>query len=335
MAGIIPEIQISFENYLKGILQPLSLSDFTEYFRMIEYQMGWSERQTTTIYGKRVRPVLMLLLVRALGKEWETSMPAAAALELIHNYSLVHDDIEDKSEYRHGKKTIWKEWGEAQAINTGDAILSMAFQLPWLLEDDYPIEKVTGVQKCLQNNSLELTKGQFLDISFETKDSILVDEYFKMVEGKTGSLLIAAFEVGGILGDASPETRSSLGICARSLGRAYQIQDDWLGIWGDEALTGKSSKSDLLERKKTYPVIIGLQNRDEFFAKWNQKEKFTPEDVSFLAKMLEAEGVKKICEEEFEKSFSDTLSSLRQIECEQKKMADLINYISSLLERKF
>lgn len=335
MSNIIPEIQIAFENYLKGILRSWSSSDFKEYFKMIEYQMGWMEGSGTTVFGKRVRPLLQLLLVRALGKVWKSAIPAAGALELIHNYSLVHDDIEDKSEYRHGKKTIWKKWGEAQAINTGDAILSMAFQLPWRLEDDYPVEKVTEVQKCLQKYSLELTKGQFLDIAFETADSVSIDEYFRMVEGKTASLLIAAFEIGGILGDASPEARSSLSICARSLGKAYQIQDDWLGIWGDEALTGKSSKSDLLERKKTYPVLLGLQKRDAFYTTWNEIEKLTPKDVAFLANLLETEGIREVCESEFEKAFSNTINSLRQIKCDPEPMSDLINYISSLLERQF
>lgn len=300
---------------------------------MFVYQMGWSEGKRGS--GKRIRPMLTLLTVDGLGGEWQKAVPAAIALELLHNYSLIHDDIEDKSRVRRGQETIWVKWGPAQGINSGDAMLNLALSTPWLLEKDYPLSTTADVVKTIQGYSIDLTNGQFLDISFEKKEGVSIKEYFEMVDGKTCSLFKAALEIGAILGFASVEDRQELRVCGSLLGRAYQIQDDWLGIWGDESITGKSNQSDLLERKKTFPVISGLHNNQLFLHLWNQAEKMDGPSVAEMARLLEEEGVKKTCEDEFNRVYQLAFAKLETLRNKYEKMAGLMEFLRSLLKRQF
>lgn len=300
---------------------------------MFIYQMGWSEK--TRGSGKRIRPILTLLTVDGLGGEWRKAIPAAMALELLHNYSLIHDDIEDNSTLRRGQETIWVKWGQAQGINSGDAMLNLALSTPWLLEKDYPLSITVDVVKTLQQYSIELTKGQFLDISFENRSDVSISEYFEMVEGKTCSLFKAALEIGAILGWASMEDRQELRDCGSLLGRAYQIQDDWLGIWGDESITGKSNQSDLLERKKTFPVISGLDNNQHFAYLWSQPEKKDGSSMVEMARLLEEEGIKKTCENEFNRVYQLTFAKLEVLRSKSDKMTGLMKFLRSLLKRQF
>jgi geranylgeranyl diphosphate synthase type I len=330
---IFNSMTIEVEKFLKGFIESKSDRNFQEYFEIIAYQMGWSEQ--TNNQGKRVRPLLVLSVIRSLGGNWKKALPAACAIELLHNYSLIHDDIEDKSFLRRGKDTVWVKWGEAQAINSGDGMQNLAFQAIWQLEKEYSPLQIMDVQKVLQNSSLELTKGQFLDISFETRHNVSMDEYFLMIYGKTGSLIKAAFEIGAILGNADPETKSKLIFCAESLGKAYQIQDDWLGIWGDELLTGKSTKSDLAERKKTYPTLLGLENKGRFAEVWNNSTRFASADIDEMRDLLDQEGIKKKCEDEFDRCFNLTIDSLSELQSKYADFAEVKTYVTKLLRRRF
>jgi geranylgeranyl diphosphate synthase, type I len=306
---------------------------YQEYFEIINYQMGWEDNQKPST-GKRIRPILLLLTMHALGNSWQRGLPAAAALELIHNYSLIHDDIEDKSFTRRGKDAIWVRWGEAQAINAGDAMLNLAFIAPEKLGEYYSTQITSRVSKIIQNSSLALTKGQFLDISFETREKVSLNEYWKMVDGKTCSLIESAFEIGAVLAEVGSEKISQFKRCGKLLGRAYQIQDDWLGIWGDEALTGKSNLSDLCTRKKSFPILTGLEKNGEFAAVWNGLKKVEISDIPRLIKLLEQEGIKQACEIEFDQTFGETILALKQTGCKPQRLEPLLEFVSSLLERK-
>jgi geranylgeranyl diphosphate synthase, type I len=300
---------------------------------IFNYQMGW-EASTNGTTGKRIRPLLLLLTVDTLGQDWKKALPAAAALELLHNYSLIHDDIEDGSTLRRGKETVWVRWGQAQGINTGDAMLNLALTAPWRLEKHFPIEKVADVVQSMQNWSLELTKGQYLDISFENRENVTVEDYFEMVEGKTCSLLKAALELGGILAGVDTENQKTLVKCGSLLGRAYQVQDDWLGIWGKTTEIGKSNQSDLLERKKTFPILMGLENKGKFSALWNGG-KFEDASIPFLTALLTDDGIKEKCEAEFHRLFALTTNSLGNLKGENANLASLTGFVQSLLNRKF
>ena len=321
------------EQELEVCLEVMDGSAYSELANIFRYQMGWEKGKATNA-GKRVRPLLLLLSVNGFGGNWRKALPGAAALELLHNYSLIHDDIEDRSELRRGKETIWVKWGQAQAINTGDAMLNLALMTPWQLQADYPINVVSETVRSIQNWSLELTKGQYLDISFEKREFVSISEYFEMVEGKTCSLLKAAFEVGGILGKANQQNREILVNCGSLLGRAYQVQDDLLGIWGIANETGKSNQSDLLERKKSYPILLGLKNKGKFASEW-KNEGFNEETIPYLANLLVEEGIKADCEAEYCRLFSDTIITLRNLEGEQAGLDALTDFVRSLLDRKF
>ncbi len=231
--------------------------------RMLSYHMGWQGKPVNDeARGKRIRPFLVLLCSSSAGGNWRNSLPAASAVELVHNFSLIHDDIEDHSALRRGRLTVWKKWGIAQAINTGDAMFTLAhLQLLRLIENVSPSSALDAVE-VLQRACLRLTQGQYLDLAFENRNNVGIDEYWSMVEGKTAALISACTELGAISASRDEKTRRSYRNFGLLFGRAFQVQDDILGIWGEPSLTGKSNQSDLITRKKTLPVLYGLTQEE-------------------------------------------------------------------------
>jgi geranylgeranyl diphosphate synthase type I len=258
----------SLERELERAVQELRSPPYAEMAEMIAYHLGWWD-PTEGGKGKRIRPLLTLLTCEATGGSWQKSIPAAAAVELIHNFSLIHDDIEDWSETRRGRATVWKRWGVPQAINSGDALFVMARLAALnLTELNLPAPQVLHVLRLLDTACLRLTMGQYLDLSFEKSAPISVDEYMEMIGGKTAALVAAATEVGALIAGAEAAAVESSRKFGWHLGMAFQITDDVLGIWGDEAVTGKSAAGDLLARKKTMPVIYGLEASPAFQRLW-------------------------------------------------------------------
>jgi len=257
---------------------------------MITYQLGWTgENAGPKAEGKQIRPLLALLACDAGGGDWKDALPAAAAIELIHNFSLIHDDIEDDGETRRGRPTVWKVWGEAQAINTGDAIFALAYaSLVNLVERTSP---EIGLQagKIFHRTCLRLTQGQHLDIAFEDQEEVELESYWQMVGGKTAALLAFSLEVGALCAGVSPEVQSHYRDFGHYLGMAFQVQDDILGIWGAADQIGKSNTGDLVTRKKTLPILYGLAQEEEFYKGWNEGE-ITPEKAVVLSQILQAEG---------------------------------------------
>jgi geranylgeranyl diphosphate synthase, type I len=280
-------------------------------FGMMAYHLGWEgEGAGEKAQGKRIRPLLALLGADAAGKNWKDALPAAASVELIHNFSLIHDDIEDRSEYRHGRKTIWALHGEAQAINTGDCMFSLAFSA--LTTSTGKAENVLRSVDLLQSTCVQLTKGQYLDMAYESADTLPVDVYWPMVGGKTASLLACSTAIGATLTGADELTLGALTSFAWNLGLAFQAQDDWLGIWGNSALTGKSADSDLMNGKKSLPVLLGLNRSEKFRNSW-RKRPFTFEESTRLAGVLIDDGIQVLVEDEtlrFTKLAKDALTTL-------------------------
>lgn len=237
---------------------------YAGHYGMLRYHMGWlDERFQPAVVnsGKRIRPVLCLLACQAAGAPVERALPAAAALELLHNFSLIHDDIEDDSPTRRHRPTVWALWGRPQAINAGDAMFSLArMSLYKLAEQGVTAERSLDALRIFDATCVRLTEGQYLDMSFEGRLDVTVDEYLTMIGGKTAALIGASLEIGALVGGASPDARAALAEFGRNLGLAFQIQDDILGIWGDEAVTGKSAASDILTRKKSLPVVYALSD---------------------------------------------------------------------------
>ena len=254
------------EEEIKSLLVP-DAPGTRLYFGMMHYHLGWVDMALRPVegqFGKRIRPLVCLLVCDTAGGVWDQALPASAAIELLHNFSLIHDDIEDDSPTRRGRDTVWRLWGIPQAINAGDSMFSFAFDaLSKLHNRGVSAEAVVETWKVFSQACIQLTKGQHLDMSFESRENVDVEEYLQMIAGKTAALLSAAAEIGAIVAEAAPDGRKHLAEFGRNLGLAFQTYDDFLGVWGDELLTGKSTASDILARKKTLPVLYGLSHSQQ------------------------------------------------------------------------
>lgn len=259
------------------------------FFGMMHYQMGWVEAdmQPANVHaGKRIRPLLCLLCCQAAGGDWRQAVPAAAAIEILHNFSLVHDDIEDASPTRRGRPTVWKIWGKEQAINSGDAMFAVAhLALNRLITQGVEAARVVEALRRFDETCLQLTEGQFADMDFEIRDSVSVTEYLAMITGKTAVLLSFATAVGALVAGADDETIHHYTQFGLTLGLAFQVIDDILGIWGDETRTGKSAATDIVTRKKTLPVLAGLAQSAplrQLYAAPENGEQFVTDVINIL-----------------------------------------------------
>ena len=286
---IIPEILSLFESHCYSALFGRFHDDATPLREMLIYHMGWSDAGTTK-KGKRIRPLLCCLVTRLAGGKWVDAVPAAISIELIHNFSLIHDDIQDQSPTRHGQETLWKKNGIAQAINAGDAMFALALDEIWNLAGVYPIASVSECSKILTSTCLSLTEGQYLDIDFEKRTQVTAGEYQTMVEGKTASLIAACTEIGALLGTDDHSRIKDFKDFGHDLGLAFQVIDDYLGIWGDAALTGKSTESDLVSGKMSYPVVLAMAQSEVFADRWKHG-KISPEEIPALVHLMEDAGI--------------------------------------------
>lgn len=261
-----------------------------EMYEMLAYHLGWTgEDAGEKARGKRIRPLLLTLTASAAGGEWRNALPAAAAVELLHNFSLIHDDIQDKSPLRRGRATVWQIWGIPQAINAGDAMFTLAHQALSGLQATLPAKSVLEAHRLFQATCLSLTQGQYLDMAYEARGDLDLEAYWPMVRGKTAALLATCTELGALVAERDQPIRSAYKELGQFLGLAFQVQDDLLGIWGDANETGKSIESDLLEGKKSLPVLYGLGLDGPFSKRWQQGP-IRPDEISELANQLAAEG---------------------------------------------
>jgi len=268
------------------------------FYGMMRYHLGWADERFQAIgaeRGKRLRPLLCLLACEAVGGEYQLALPAAAAIELVHNFSLIHDDIEDRDHLRHHRPTVWHLWGEPQAINVGDGMFVLAhLTLHRLLDRGTPPSRMSAVVKALDAACLSLCQGQYLDLSFEERLDVTVEEYLAMVEGKTAALIACATKVGAMLAtndEALIERYRSFGEC---LGFAFQMVDDILGIWGDPKTTGKPAASDIACKKKTMPIVyaLGLEAKSKALREIYGKEALSKEDVQRVLAILDELGAR-------------------------------------------
>lgn len=319
------------EDELKKCLQ-IDQDDVYEGLRaMMAYHLGWEgEGAGEKAQGKRIRPLLVLLGADTAGNNWKDALPAAAAVELIHNFSLIHDDIEDQSEFRHGRKTVWSIQGEAQAINTGDCMFSLAFTA--LCRSNGKPADVLRAVDLLQSTCVQLTKGQYLDMAYESAENLPLDAYWPMVGGKTASLLACSAAIGAVVTGADPQIVKALKDFAWNLGLAFQAQDDWLGIWGDSVLTGKSADSDLVTGKKTLPILYGLNTSPEFAKRWKNRP-FTAEDTADLAVILSNDGVQEWVENETSRLTAMAKKALENLPVKNHGYSALLALADLLLKR--
>ena len=306
----------------------------TKHFHeMLTYHMGWTgEGAGPDATGKRIRPLLLLLCTSSCSADWQPALPAAAAIELVHNFSLVHDDIQDNSPKRRGRNTAWVKWGAPMAINVGDALFVISNQAIIDLKENYPAEIVVRAAEILNNTCLELTRGQYLDISYEERTDLGVEDYWPMIAGKTAALLSACCHIGSLLGGADEPRQEAYRSFGHYIGLAFQVQDDILGIWGDEAVTGKSAASDLVEGKNSLPVLAGLGKKGKFAERWAQGP-IQPGEVEEVRRSLASEGG-LIAAQDASKQMTDlALMSLREADPQGEAGEALSELANKLLKR--
>jgi geranylgeranyl diphosphate synthase type I len=242
---------------------PRAESRVARFYAMQEYHLGWRTPQLEPAYedpGKLLRPYLCLLACRIAGSDPQRALPLAAGIQLIHDFSLIHDDIEDDSHTRRGRPTVWSLWGLAQGINAGDGMFVLAHQaIQRLRATGLSAELILDVLERFDQTILTICEGQFLDLSFEGNLAVGEDDYLAMIERKTSVLIAAAAGLGALVGGAAEPAVRAMFAFGRNLGLAFQIQDDVLGIWGEPAVTGKPFAADLYRRKLSLPVIHALR----------------------------------------------------------------------------
>ncbi|MEZ4554797.1 MAG: polyprenyl synthetase family protein [Dehalococcoidia bacterium] len=254
-----------FERYRPLVIDEMRAvvgDDTTRLSAWMRYHLGWEDaagRPLDGASGKLLRPSALLLATELVGGSIEEALPAAAAVELVHNFSLLHDDVEDRSERRHGRPALWTFAGVPQAINTGDGMYTLArLAMHRLLEAGLEERRVLESMRELDEACLRLVEGQYLDISFEDRNDVTRAEYLAMTAGKTAAMFSAPFAIGALLGGASGDLVTAFREFGYHVGLAFQAMDDILGIWGEPEVTGKPVGDDLASRKMTYPVIAAM-----------------------------------------------------------------------------
>ncbi|GAB0106184.1 polyprenyl synthetase family protein [Nocardia sp. JMUB6875] len=238
--------------WVGSLPQPLRL--------MGAYHFGWCDTSGSPVHahpGKALRPALVFATATACGARAQAAIPAAAAIELVHNFTLIHDDVLDVDRTRRGRATVWSVWGIADAILLGDALHSLAVRV---LATDLPGPIAAAAVTRLETAAIEMCRGQSEDCQFETRPRVGIDDYVRMAMGKTGALMGCACALGAFCAGADAETVSAMERFGRELGLAFQFADDLLGIWGNSAVTGKPAGADLARRKQSLPVVAALQS---------------------------------------------------------------------------
>jgi geranylgeranyl diphosphate synthase type I len=342
MKRSLPEFFISYRTPLQVELKKIINSCPPVLGDVLRYHMGWQDEHGHSCSresGKFIRPTLCLLSCQAVGGDISQAMPAAAAVELIHNFSLIHDDIEDASYERHHRPTVWKLWGQSQAINAGDAMLTLAYlALLKLRERGISDEKITGSAKMLSLACLELCAGQYLDIEYENRLDITIEDYLDMAAKKTAALFAVSTSLGAYLGSEDSKLGDFFHLFGKELGIAYQICDDILGIWGREESIGKSV-SDISQRKKTLPVVYGLQTSESEAKKRLEKlysqKSIEGEDITEVMRILGHLGAKDYAEDLAEQYYYSALSQLEATGLDISRQVPLKEIAWFLLKRDF
>ena len=308
------------------------------HYGMMRYHLGWADedfQSQTYSSGKRLRPILCLLACSEAGGEPAQALPAAAGIELLHNFSLIHDDIEDRDEIRRHRPTVWTVWGMPQAINVGDGMYTLAFlAFHRLSARGVRPEIALAALTIFTETCLALTEGQYLDMSFETRTHVTVAEYLRMIQGKTAALVGASVAIGALIGGADASQGTDLMQFGQATGLAFQIQDDILGIWGDSEVTGKAAGNDILRRKKSLPLlyalnhpVVGEQLQDLF------ADDISPDQLPVITSLLEQAGTREFAATEMRKQHELGVEALHSALGDRAASSPLMALSDSLLHR--
>lgn len=309
------------------------------------YHFGWIDAEGRPAHGdsgKAVRPALALLSAEAAGRAPEVGIPGAVAVELVHNFSLLHDDLMDGDEQRRHRDTVWKVYGPEQAILVGDALFALANEI--LLE--LGTVEAGRATRRLTTATRKLIDGQAQDISYEHRERVTVEECLEMEGNKTGALLACAVSIGAVLGGADDRTADILEAYGYHLGLAFQAVDDLLGIWGDPEATGKQTWSDLRQRKKSLPVVAALAAGGEASerlaeilaadAKLSdaQLADFDEEEFASRAALIEEAGGREWTSQEARRQHATAIEALDRVDMPAEVRAQLVALADFVVVRK-
>ena len=309
------------------------------------YHLGWADQQGRFLDapqdpGKAVRPALCLFACQALDGSWEQAMPAALALELVHNFSLIHDDIQDGDEMRRHKPTVWCVCGQPKALAVGNSMHAAAYQTALALtQKGVSQPKALRCSQLLVESSLSMIKGQVQDLRFEDSLDISIDAYLGMIRLKTGALITCALQMGALLATDDIAHVNAFTDYGRSLGRMFQIRDDVLGIWGDEKTTGKagrSSDNDIRRKKKSFPIVLALQNADQSDRRRLEqiyaRQTLDQQNVDDVLGILEAVGAQESAQHMINREATlamDALASVPLSNWAREEAQSLVNFLAS------
>lgn len=284
--------------------------------------------------GKRLRPVLVLMAAEVFDCSYEKALDAALAIEIFHNFSLVHDDIMDDAPIRRGKPTVHEKWDINTGILSGDAMLINAYQL----FENYEGETFKELAKLFSKTAIEVCEGQQYDIDFETREDVAIEEYLKMIEYKTAVLVGAALKMGAIVAKTSKENKEAIYEYGRLLGIAFQLQDDYLDAFGDPETFGKQPGGDIIENKKTFLYIKALElSKPEVASQLEHLYSINPSDssakIETVKAMFEESGAAGLIRKEIETYTKKAFSILEKMEINDTKKAPLLAFGKMLMDR--
>ncbi|MEX2598559.1 MAG: polyprenyl synthetase family protein [Dehalococcoidia bacterium] len=268
----VSSLQARFLPEVRECLRSVVPDSDSGFFGLLRFHLGWEDaagNPANEDSGKSLRPVLCLAACDMAGGDWQAAMPAAAALELVHNFSLIHDDIQDGDTTRRGRATLWTVRGIPAAVAAGNAMRVVADQTLAALADTGMRPSLAVLASVeLTHRYLEMIEGQYMDMSFEQAEHVTVDEYLDMIGRKTGALIESALFLGALAGSGDPDAARSFGRCGRKLGLAFQVRDDYLGVWGNPKATGKAVGADIRRKKKALPVLYMLEQATPADMQW-------------------------------------------------------------------
>lgn len=292
-------------------------------------------RYVLSLGGKRIRPVLMLMAYNLYKEEVDSVLPVAVGLETYHNYTLLHDDLMDKADMRRNKPTVHKVWNENTAILSGDTMLVLAYQQMSRIDNPVLLKKVLDI---FTEMALEIGEGQQYDMEFETRDDVTEEEYIEMIRLKTSVLLASALKIGALLGGASDKEACLLYDYGVQVGLAFQLQDDYLDVYGDPAVFGKKIGGDILCNKKTYMLINALLLADDGqraeLKRWIDAREYEPQEkIQAVTALYDQIGIRELCDKKITAYFEKAGECLNALEVDDCRKQMLREFIGSLIHR--
>jgi geranylgeranyl diphosphate synthase, type II len=287
--------------------------------------------------GKRVRPMILLMANKMFREIDESSISAAMAIEVFHNFTLIHDDIMDKAPLRRGKETVHQKWDDNTAILSGDAMMIKSYTY---LEKLNP-EVLAKVFPLFNKTALEVCEGQQFDMNFETEQEVKLDSYIRMIELKTSVLIGAAMKIGAIIGGASDSDADNIYSFGRDLGIAFQLQDDYLDLYGDPDKFGKRVGGDVVANKKTYLTIKAFQKAnpsqlaklEKLYKSTNLTFEQEEDKIVEVRKIFDEIDVKTDLRNEIQNFYNSSLKFLENVELPSEKKEDFVKFAEKLIQR--